>query len=142
MNEAAAVRPPMGYWVASALALAWTLIGVASYLMTVYEAGPPMSEAQRSLQASMPAWVMGAFAIAVFSGAIGSLGLLMRKRWAKTLLLVSLIAVLAQEFWVLVLSETLSVLGTGAAILPICVIVVAALLVWLASAAERKGWLV
>ena len=141
MNEAAVARPPAWYWVVAVLALIWTLIGVTSYLMTVYEAGPPLSEAQQALQASMPAWVMGAFAIAVFSGALGSVGLLMRKRWAKILLLVSLIAVLAQELWVLVLSDTLALLGSGAAILPIAVIVVAALLVWFASSAERKGWL-
>ena len=47
----------------------------------------------------MPAWVTGAFAIAVFGGALGCVGLLMLKRWSTWLLLISLLAVLAQDLW-------------------------------------------
>ena len=53
--------------------------------------------------AAMPAWVTGAFAIAVFGGALGCLALLMLKRWSTWLLLISLLAVLAQDLWAYVL---------------------------------------
>lgn len=141
MNEAAVARPMTWYWVAATLALLWNLIGVASYLMTVYGAVPTVSEAQNTLEAATPAWVMGAFAIAAFGGALGSLGLLLRKRWAKILLVVSLIAALAQQLWLLVLSDALALMGPSAAILPATVIVVAVLLVWFAAVADRRGWL-
>jgi hypothetical protein len=141
MNDAVSVRPPTWYWIVAILALLWNLIGVASYLMSVYGTGPEMGEAQQTMEATTPAWVMGAFAIAVFAGAFGSLGLLLRKRWAKILLLVSLIAALAQQLWLLVLSEALALIGPAAAILPIVVIVVAILLVWFASRADSRGWL-
>lgn len=141
MNEAAVARPMTWYWVAATLALLWNLIGVASYLMTVYGAVPTVSEAQNTLEAATPAWVMGAFAIAAFGGALGSLGLLLRKRWAKILLVVSLIAALAQQLWLLVLSDALALMGPSAAILPATVIVVAVLLVWFATVADRRGWL-
>ena len=141
MNEAAVARPTSWYWIVAALALLWNLIGVASYLMTVYGAVPTVSDAQRTLQAATPAWVMGAFAVAAFMGAGGSLGLLLRKRWAKILLVVSLIAALAQQLWLLVLSDALALMGANAAILPVTVIVVAILLVWFAAVADRKGWL-
>ncbi|PWG03654.1 hypothetical protein [Sphingosinicella humi] len=141
MNEAAVARPTTWYWVVATLALLWNLIGVASYLMTVYGAVPTVSEAQSTLEAATPAWVMGAFAIAAFGGALGSLGLLLRKRWAKILLVVSLIAALAQQLWLLVLSDALALMGPSAAILPATVIVVAVLLVWFATVADRRGWL-
>ena len=47
----------------------------------------------------MGAWVTGAFAIAVFGGTLGCIGLLMLKSWSKLLLLISLLGVLAQDVW-------------------------------------------
>jgi len=145
MTEATVSRVPGWYWAASGLALLWTLFGVAAYLMQAYGVGAGgqtgMTEAQRQLDSTMPAWVMGAYAIAVFAGAIGCVGLLLRKRWAKILLLVSLIAVLAQQVWVFLLSDAMELLGQSAAILPIVVILVSILLVWFADQAGKKGWL-
>ena len=41
-------------------------------------------------------WVTGLFAIGVFAGALGTLGLVLRRRWARPLLLLSLVAVILQ----------------------------------------------
>lgn len=145
MLEPAVSRPPTHYWVAAGLALVWELIGVASYLMQAYGGGPAMqadmSDAQRTLQASMPAWVMGAFAIAVFTGLLGAIGLLVRKRWAGPAFIVSLLGALAQFSWVFLVGDAIALLGPSAAILPACIILVGVVLVWFARNAERKGWL-
>lgn len=144
MNEVSVERPPVWFWIAAALALVWNLMGVATYLMEVYADSSmvaELTEAERQLKASMPAWVMGAYAIAVFAGALGCLGLLLRKRWAKILLIISLVAVLAQQTWVFILSDVIAMLGTGAVVIPIIVIVVAVGLVWFAHYSERRGWL-
>lgn len=55
-----------------------------------------MSQAERLLFESQPAWVIAAFAIAVWGGALGCLALLLRKKWAMPILLVSLIGILAK----------------------------------------------
>lgn len=145
MNEATVSRVPSWYWAVSVLALLWTLMGVASYLMQVYGAGaglqPGMSEAQRTLDASMPAWVTGAFALAVFGGLLGSIGLLLRKRWARSLFILSLVAALAQFGWVLVVSDALALLGKQAAVFPIVILFVCVALVWFAHYADKRGWL-
>lgn len=138
-------KPPTWFWIVSALALAWELVGVASYLMQAYGGGPAMqaemTEAQLRLDASMPGWVMGAFAISVFSGLLGAIGLLIRKSWSKTLLLISLIAAAIQFGWVLLVSDAIDLLGGQAAILPIVIIVAGIFLVWFARTADRRGWL-
>ena len=46
-----------------------------------------------------PSWVTGSFALAVFTATIGNIGLLLRKKWANLLLIISLISVIAQTIY-------------------------------------------
>jgi hypothetical protein len=85
----------------------------------------------------MPAWVTGAFAVAVFAGVFGSLGLLLLMRWSKLLLLLSFVAVLAEDVWKLALYAG----PLDAPVLMIGVNLIALLLVWLAYSADGKRWL-
>ena len=123
--------------IVAGLGLLWNLYGVYEYLMTVgVVAGAPAGAA-----GAMPAWATGAFALAVFGGALGCLGLLMLKRWSKLLLAISLLCVIALDIWSFALS------GAGASMPPAemavtaAVLVIAILLAWLAFSADSKGWL-
>src|SRR6056297_3046586 len=78
-------KPPGLYWTVAWVALVWNLIGVATYL------GHVMSEAGAA--PPVPAWVTGAYALAVFGGTFGAVGLLLRRAWAVPLFAVSLVAV-------------------------------------------------
>jgi hypothetical protein len=133
-------RVPGWFWIVAVLALLWEAAGVASYLGQVYGA-TATDENQRRLIESTPAWVTGAYAIAVFSGLAGAVALLFRRRWAVALLTLSLIAALLQFGWVILFSEAARLLGSGALVLPIVVMVVAALLVAFARSAQRREWL-
>jgi hypothetical protein len=125
---------PLWLRLIAGLALLWNLVGVYAYLQTVgVLPGAPADMTSKT----MPVWVVGAFAVAVFGGALGSLGLLMLKRWSKMILLLSLLAVLLQDLWAFVLRGT----PEKDLILPVAVNVIAILLVWLAYSADRKGWL-
>ena len=70
-----------------------------------------MSEAERSLMASSPMWVTALFAIGVFGGALGTLGLLLRKSWARPLLILSLIAVILLFGGWLLATDAIRVIG-------------------------------
>jgi len=137
MNDVIGAPAPAWLRIVAALGLCWNLYGVYQYLMTVGVVGG----ANAAAAGAMPVWVTGAFAIAVFGGALGCVGLLMLKSWSKLLLLVSLLGVLAMDLWMFVLS------GMGASMpgaemgITIAVVVVAVLLVWLAYDADKKGWL-
>jgi hypothetical protein len=133
MSSVFGARAPAWLRIVAALGLIWNLFGVYAYLQTVgvLKAGPGMTMAE------MPAWVTGAFAIAVFGGTLGSLGLLLLMRWSKLLLLLSFLALLAQDVWKFALNSG----PANALVLTIAVNVISLLLVWLAYSAGGKGWL-
>ena len=136
MNDVIGSNPPSWLRAVAALGLLWNLFGVYQYLMTVGMIGG----AEQAADAT-PAWVKGAFAIAVFGGALGCLGLLMLKRWSKSLLLLSLVAVLVMDAWIFLISGLAGTMPPAELGITISVIVVAILLAWLSHDAARKGWL-
>ena len=125
-------RPPAWFRIVGVLALIWNLIGVCFYLGHVGVLGPPFAD---TAAPAMPDLVTGAFAIGVFSGVIGSLCLVLARAWARPILLVSLIGSAVDWGWVIM------AVGNTALPMGVTVIVIAALLVWLAHSGVRKGWL-
>jgi hypothetical protein len=133
MNDAIGAKAPVWLRIVAALGLLWNLVGVYAYLQTVHvlPAGPGMAMEE------MPAWVTGAFAIAVFGGTLGSLGLLLLKGWSKLLLLLSFAALIAQDVWAFGMRAG----PPESPILPLAVNLIALVLLWLAHSAGKKGWL-
>jgi ABC-type xylose transport system permease subunit len=144
MPESTPAKATRRFWTVAAVALAWNLVGVMSYLMSV-TAGPEvlaaLPEAERSLYAEIPAWATSAYAIAVFGGLLGSIALLLRKAWAVPLFVVSLLAVLVQMGHAFFMTALLEVKGPGAAVLPGLVLAIAAYLVWFSRSARERGLL-
>lgn len=147
MNATAAGRLgkiPTWFRVVAVAGLLWELFGVAMYLMHVGilpNDTSQMSEAERSLMASSPTFVTALFAIGVFAGAIGALGLVMRRRWARPVLIVSLVAVVLQFGSWLLLTDAIAVVGPTVFVMPLIIVLVALALVWLAGMAAQRGWL-
>lgn len=138
----AASAIPTWFRIAAVLAVLWNAFGLFQYLMSVGLFGDPMASldaAQRAAAESIPPAITAAFAIGTLAGLIGSLGLLMRKRRAVPVLLVSLLALVALEGWIVFASGALEAFGGIA--LPATIVIVAVLLVWLASYARSRGWL-
>jgi len=136
--------PPKWFWIASAIALVWNLMGVGAYLAHVMmspEAVSALSQAEQELLSGTPVWVTAAFAAAVWAGAAGCLLLLLRKSMAVPILILSLMSVLAQQTYAFFLSNTFEVYGSAARIMPIMIVVVAFLLVGLARSAKDKEWI-
>jgi len=145
MSEATgSSAPPRSFWVIGGLALVWNVIGIATYLMTVTmsdEAVAALPEAERALQGNVPIWVTSAYAVGVFGGTLGSVGLLLRKAWATPVLVVSLVAIVIQMGYGLLGTALIEVRGGGAAVLPVAIVVIAAYLVWFARDARARGWI-
>lgn len=138
------VKPPAWFWVVGVLALLWNLLGVSAYLGEAFmsvEAFGKLPVEQRELFQSRPAWATAAYAIAVWGGALGCIALLMRKKWAVPVLLVSLIGILLQNVYQFFMSEAFEVYGATAMFLPVLVIVVGILLVLFARLSLKKGWI-
>jgi len=144
MPESTPTKPTRSFWTIGIVAVVWNLIGVLSYLMSV-TAGPEalasLPEAERSLYTDIPAWATSAYAIAVFGGLLGSIGLLIRKAWAVPLFVVSLVAVVVQMGHAFFMTALLEVKGASGAILPLLVLAIAAYLAWYSRTARARGWL-
>lgn len=141
MATALPLTLPAWFRIAALLALVWNAFGVAMYLSSVGLFGDPtagLGEAERAVAESIPPLITGAFAIGTLTGLIGSLGLVLRKAWAQPLLIVSLVALLMLEGWIVFLSGAVEQFGLA---VPIMVSAGALLLAWLATHAKARGWL-
>lgn len=138
-----ASKVPTWFWIVSVLALLWNLLGVLAFFGTVNmseEALSQFSAAEQEIYRNTPIWATIAFAVAVFAGALGCLGLVLRKNWAKPLLIASLIGVLLQNFHSFILENGLEVYGTDRLAMPTLVIVIGALLIWLFTKVQPRAW--
>lgn len=137
-------KPTTLFWVIGVIALIWNGLGVKHYIDQAFmtdEMKAALPEAERALYDNVPAWVTAAFAIAVFGGLLGCILLLMKKKAAKTVFLVSLIAIIVQMIYNLFMSKAVEVYGPGGAIMPIMVIAIGVFLLLYSKRSVEKGWL-
>jgi len=140
LNDKAVTRVHWSFWVISAIALVWNVLGSVNFFMQM---NPDMldayRESERAIIQGRPAWATAGFAIAVIVGALGSLLLLLRKSAATYLFVASLVGV------VVTMVHTLSVdydFTSGEILVMVVMpLVVAALLVWYSKHAEGRGWI-
>ena len=138
------VPRPLWFVLVAVLAVLWNLFGLFSFYVHV-TAGPEViaswPEAQRQIEAATPSWIFVPFAIATIGGTLGSLGLLLGRRWATPVLLLSLLAIIVQFGAYYLLTPTWALTGMTGAALPLCIAVVGLLLWLLAGKAAARGWL-
>jgi hypothetical protein len=133
---------PKWYLPVSILALLWNLIGCAAYLsdvMLTAEDIAAMDATQQALYNSRPAWAVAATAVAVWGGAAGCVGLILRKRWSAVLLELSLAGVIVQDIGLFILSGVNP--GTFVMVMQGLVLLIAIGLVVLSRKAIANHWL-
>ncbi len=145
MTNSQTVKPPVWFWVVSVIALLWNLMGVMNYLGQAFmkeELQAQMPSDQVALMENTPAWVTAAFAIAVWGGAIGCIGLLLRKKWGKAALAISLLGILVQMGYAFFMTNAAEVYGqTQGIIIPLLVITIGVFLLLFARFSDKKMWL-
>jgi len=134
-------KPPMWFWIVSALGLIWNGMGLAAFFMQMTMDLAALPDAERIFYETIPAWATASFAVAVFGGVIGCLALLLRRSWALTMLLICLAGIVLQISHSLFISNGIEVFGTDGIILPIMTFSVAVFLIWFAKHSKRQGWL-
>jgi hypothetical protein len=145
MNTASVSPRRWTFWVIAFVALVWNLIGLAMFVVQVRltpEMVAAMPAAQQQVHAATPAWINIAFGMAVVFGVLGSLALLLRKRLAPPLFLVSLLAIVVQVAGIFVATPAWQAYGPAGLAMPVMLVVIAVYLYWYAHKAAAKGWLV
>jgi hypothetical protein len=134
-------KPPIWFWIVSVLALIWNGLGVMAYLgrafMTEEMVAALPAEQQAEFLAEYPAWYTAAFALAVFCGALGCIALLIRKKWAHPLFVISALGAIVQHAYLFMNVE----MDGAAMAMPVMVIIVCLFLIWLAKNAITKNWI-
>ncbi|WP_028891999.1 hypothetical protein [Tenacibaculum sp. 47A_GOM-205m] len=137
-------KPTTLFWIIAVAALIWNCLGVMSYIGQAFmtdEVKAALPEAERALYENIPTWVTAAFAIAVFAGLLGSIFLLARKKAARFVFLISLIAILAQMSYNLFMSRAAEVYGPGGVVMPVMVILIGVFLLMYSKKTIEKGWM-
>lgn len=139
-------NPSSSFWVISAVAVVWNLLGVGAYMADVSmsaDAMAKLSQPMQDLYATRPAWSTGAFAIAVFGGLLGSILLLLRKKLATPVLMTSLVAILVQNVYNFGVAKMQSpeLMGGIAFAMPALVILIGVYLIYFSRTQTRAGTL-
>lgn len=143
MTENTNSTAPKWFKIIAIVALIWNLLGAMAYIMqvTMNPEDIAETEAQRVYYETYPSWATAAYAIAVWAGLVGSLGLVMRKSWAYYAYLLSLIGIVFQDVHAFLFADAISIFGASSLWLPILVILFSIYLLYLSKTAKVKGWI-
>jgi len=133
-------KPNSWFWIIGIIALLWNLMGVTAYLADAYKL-IPIPENMQAYYDARPSWVIAAYAIAVFAGTLGCILLLMRRKLAKTVFIISFLGVIVQQSYIFFMTDVVSTLSSLDLSLTIAVIIIAILLIWYSNTCIKKGWL-
>ena len=141
-----ASRTPRHLWVVGIITLLWNAIGAFDYLMTQTRNAAYMSAfppEQLAFFYGLPVWVTAAWALAVWGGVLGSVLLLLRRRLAVPVFLVSLVGMAVTTFHNYVLSNALEIFpDTVSKVFTVVIIAITVGLYFYARAMRERGVLV
>ena len=136
-------KPANLFWLISTLALIWNLIGVFNYLTQAFmtdEILASLPQDQQLMYQEVPAWVTAAFAVAVFSGTIGAVLMLLKKKIATTFFILSFIGIISQMSYGLLINENTDSYGPMGLLMPL-IISIGGYLIWYSKKAAEYTWL-
>lgn len=136
-------KVPITYWIVGAIGVLWNLAGISNFVIQVFFTDSMvelMSAEQKELILSNPMWMKIVFGVATILGLLGSIGLIMRKKWAIPALLVSLIAVVIQMGYSSFATDTLEVMGQSP-VFPAMIVLFSAVLWWYSKRSDSRGFL-
>ena len=137
------IKPSTRYWLVAVLSFLWYAVGVFNYLAQAYMTDETLVSLPDEVQlyyTNLPAWVTAAFALAVFSGLIGSVGLLLRKKWASFLFFSSFFATVAQQFHSFFIQDFIEITAEQA-IMPLLILIIALYMIYYSRKSETEGLL-
>ena len=142
MDEHFAPRPVAAWYMPAAIAsLLFMALGCMMYLMHVLADPAQMPLDQRAAYEALPTWVNAAFAISVWVGAAGAVLLVLRKKLAEPLLLVSLVAVLVWLAGMMLTTQVRENMSANDLLVAIVVTALTWTIFWFARHSRQREWL-
>jgi hypothetical protein len=133
---------PAHLWIVGGMALLWNAVGALDYAATQFRHEGYMSQftaEQLAYFYGFPAWAVAAWAVAVWFAVFGSLALLLRRRVAYVLFLVSLAAMLTSTVHTFVLTEGTVIMGSEGMVFSGLIVAIGVLLPWYSKIMADRG---
>ena len=133
---------PVHLWIVGIVSLLWNLVGAFDYVATKLQLDFVMSrytEEQLAYYYGFPAWATVFWALAVWCGVAGSILLLVRKRVAFQLFLISLVSMVINSVYAFGMSNGMEIQGTGGFIFTLVIFAIALGLVLYSRAMRARG---
>ena len=135
-------RPLAGwYWVAAGASLLFMIVGCWGQVMSVIIDPASLPLDQRVVFEARPVWMIAAYAVAVWVGLLGAFMLILRRKLAVPLLLVSLIACALTFLPYAVVPAVRDNVTTNDIAVAIGILVITWTIFWFARHSNQRGWL-
>jgi hypothetical protein len=129
------------FWPAASAALLFELLGGYMFLSQMSVDPALLEPDQRLMWEAAPVWMLVAYGVAVVTGILGAVLLLLKRRLSEALLGVSLLAAIVQFSALVVVADLRNLVAADDLFVP-TVILLACYGIWqLARTARKRGWL-
>lgn len=138
-------RTPVHLWVVGVVALLWSLMGAFDYVATQLRLEFYLSkftQEQLDYFYGFPAWAVAGWALAVWTGLAGAVGLLWRRKWSVRAFAVSLAGMVVSSIYTLVLTRGGAMGGAVGIVFTVIVWAFSIFLLLYARAQATRGVLV
>ncbi len=144
MTDAPAAKTPWHLWWVATIAVLFNAIGVFDFAMTMaqgaeYQASTGMTPAQIAHYQKMSGWMTVVWAVGVFTAFLGSILLLLRRKQASLVFILSLAAFVISVLHTYVLTSGGAVMGQQMAVTSAVIAGLLAFFSWYARFASLRG---
>lgn len=134
------------FWIVAVVFLIWNLFGCAIYLMDRLSSDEALSamkngEALLASREAYPIWATAAFAIAVWGGLVGAALIIMRKKSAAPVFIISLIAAVICFIPNFIMPVVQAAGGETYWVMPVIVVVIGSIEIWWSRRKSALGYL-
>ena len=142
MSEAKASGTPRHLWIVGIVSLLWNLLGAMDYVMTETKNEAYMGQftpEQLEFFYGFPVWLIAFWAVAVWGAVLGSVLLLMRKKLAVPVLVVSFLCMVVTAIHNYGFAGAADVTGSAGTVFSVVIFIVSLALIFYARAMTKKG---
>lgn len=141
-DERYSPRPIAGWYMAAAIgSLLFMLVACGSYLLDVTRDPSTLPLDLRAAAEARPVWAMPAYAIAVWVGLCGAIMLVLKKKLAQPLMLISLVAVAVTFLPFAVVPDVRDNITTNDIAFAVAILAITWTIFWFARHSAQRGWL-
>ena len=142
MNDDFSPRPIAGWYMIAAVASV-LLMGLFCVLYIMHVTANPSSMPldQRAAYEATPAWVIGAFGVGAWVGAVGGILLVLKRRQAEIAMLASLAGMLVWLAGSLAVGQLREAMSANDLLVIIGMVAISWTIFWFARHSRQRGWL-